>query len=260
MSNQPETMHFPRLRAFTLIEMLLVVSIIALLIALLLPTLRRAKREAHAAACLSNLHQLHGAQVAYSGDHMGRTKWLSHGGNNYWHHSLSPYLGDPTYKNNPNLGQWKSTMTVLTCPLAVRDPVGGFGSADIVWNWGGGGQGSYGANLWLFPHYTEYDNDFRFPDTSFYSRLGNAGATTPLYGDSNWIGSWPLAVDTVPPSLYWGYAVHEIGFFMGRFSIDRHDRTIQLVFADGSARRVGLANLWKLEWHRSYQPATVVVP
>ena len=51
-----------RSRAFTLVELLLVVAIIVLLLSLLLPQLQRAKRAAYIAKCLANLHA-HGVGI-----------------------------------------------------------------------------------------------------------------------------------------------------------------------------------------------------
>jgi prepilin-type N-terminal cleavage/methylation domain-containing protein len=60
------------LRAFTLIELLVVVAIIALLVAILVPTLNRAREEAKKVVCLSNLHQIGVAVHCYINDNSGR--------------------------------------------------------------------------------------------------------------------------------------------------------------------------------------------
>jgi len=243
--------------AFTLIELLVVIAIIALLLSILLPSLRKARQMARSVKCKSNLRQWGMVFVMYTQDHDGsfHSGWAGFGAPSashaQWLTSARKYYGD--------------VEDIRLCPTATKvyfledgtTPGPGRGREPFTaWGYNDFGTlpepvcSSYGYNAWLCDSTLAHVGLHKYWRKTTNIR---SPSNVPMITDARWIDGWPEPENNPPENP--NYTAWPSGSQMSRFLQDRHDKRQNVALADGSVETIGIKKLWTYKWHKTYNTA-----
>ncbi|MFH1716924.1 MAG: type II secretion system protein [Planctomycetota bacterium] len=226
-------------KGFTLIELLVVIAVIALLTAILIPSLQRARKQAKTVTCQANLKHWGIILNAYTNDNNGRFfRGVVDGWWNDWIEILEPFYG--------------KVGGLTCCPLATKTADKGGVGIFTAWNDKEGDYGSYGLSAWV----CNADPGAVFGDGRYWRTPDVQGTqNVPVFVDCLGIAGWPDHTSIPPDREGERPGTISLTEQMRTFCINRHNEGVNGLFMDWSVRKIALKELWTLKWHREFDTA-----
>ena len=225
-----------RPRAFTLVELLVVIGIIAVLISMLLPALRRARDEAQRVYCRNQLRQITIACLMYANEHKGFLPGP--------YGIVSPPAGSDGYVNGTTLTDHRPVSTgwiwqsgalkdprVWLCPADTRLPQG------VTFSY------TYNCRLIVVPGHDGEDNPPILDEqkTGFLRKITTFKETSRdiIFAEENILQNAP-------------YPINDCFFIYDDVSSNRHMGQCEVSYLDGHSDDLPpLVQLWR---DRRYYP------
>lgn len=248
-------------KGFTLIELLVVIAIIALLMAILMPALRRAKQQTQAVICRSYLKQWGLVFTLYAHDNEDSFPQSVAGNGvnaeNAW--ILGATL--PYYKEL-EMRMCPSTKTIDRPPAENLR-----GGTFTAWGpfppsnngsewWDSFATGSYGFNEWCADPPSGRRTFWGLLSDNAIRKTTTKGADNiPLVLDSVYVDTAVRDTDAAPSNDEHSRDVYIASWdnnAMKYYSINRHKGGINAVFVDMHTQHVGIKQLRRLKWHKNF--------
>ena len=222
-------------------ELLVVISIIALLLSILMPALQAARQQSRKIGCLSNMRQIGlGIELFMASDSDGKFPqqrrppgtWAPGEREGHWWMTIMRYIAAETEAPGPDSAKG----TVGHCPnhteYKKREGGGGVycsyrGSWHIMTNAGGG--------LWSPPEKPISAADVKSPADKLSVYEVHTACTIPYVGDW-WSGGWLKLDETVYPPV-------------GTTGLETHGRVSNFLFCDGHVASVDSETLMDPKAH-----------